>query len=212
MARPLINTNVTLNVIGSLLLIMGVLMLPAAFISLYYDESDLIPLFTSAGITMVTGGLLKLLTRRSKEAEIKKRDGYLIVTTGWLSMAIFGTLPYLISGSIPEVSGAFFETMSGLSTTGATVLDNIEELPHGILFWRSMTQWIGGMGIIVLTIAILPLLGIGGMELFVAEAPGPTKDKIHPPNQRNSQATLGHLCVFNNYGNHYFNGLRYEFL
>lgn len=180
MAKALINKNVTLNVIGSLLLIMGVLMLPSIAFSIYYGESDLIPVAASAGVTLLTGIGLKVVTRQSKDAEIKKRDGYLIVTAGWLSMALFGTLPYLFSGSIPDISGAFFETMSGLSTTGATVLDNIEELPHGILFWRSMTQWIGGMGIIVLTIAILPLLGIGGMELFIAEAPGPTKDKIHP--------------------------------
>ncbi|MFT5822468.1 MAG: trk system potassium uptake protein TrkH [Crocinitomix sp.] len=180
MAKPLINFSVTLNVIGSLLLIMGILMLPPLVFSIYYGENDFNPILLSSGITLLFGGTLKFLTRQSKDAEIKKRDGYLIVTAGWVSMAIFGTLPYLLSGSIPTISGAFFETMSGLSTTGATVLDNIEELPHGILFWRSMTQWIGGMGIIVLTIAILPLLGIGGMELFVAEAPGPTKDKIHP--------------------------------
>lgn len=180
MSKQLINGGVTLNVIGSLLLIMGVMMLPSVVFSIYYNESDLIPLIGSSGITFTVGTILKLATKSSKDAEIKKRDGYLIVTAGWVAMAIFGTLPYLLSGSIPDISGAFFETMSGLSTTGASVLDNIEEMPHGILFWRSMTQWIGGMGIIVLTIAILPLLGIGGMELFVAEAPGPTKDKIHP--------------------------------
>ena len=95
-------------------------------------------------------------------------------------MTIFGSLPYIISGSIPTITNAFFETMSGFTTTGSTILNDIESLPKSILFWRSMTQWIGGMGIIVLTIAILPLLGIGGMELFIAEAPGPTKDKIHP--------------------------------
>lgn len=155
-------------------------MIPSIGFSVFYEEDDLYALITSSGIALLIGFILKFLTRRSKNAEIKKRDGYLIVTAGWISMAIIGTLPYLLSGSIPTTSGAFFETMSGLSTTGATVLDNIEELPHGILFWRSMTQWIGGMGIIVLTIAILPLLGIGGMELFIAEAPGPTKDKIHP--------------------------------
>jgi trk system potassium uptake protein TrkH len=180
MAKKLINGSVTLNVIGSLILIMGFLMLFPVIFSLYYGESDLYVLLISSGITLLAGGTLKFTTRKSKDAEIKKRDGYLIVTSGWLSMAIFGTLPYLIGGYIPEFSSAFFETMSGLSTTGATVLDDIESLPHGILFWRSMTQWIGGMGIIVLTIAVLPLLGIGGMELFVAEAPGPTKDKIHP--------------------------------
>ena len=95
-------------------------------------------------------------------------------------MALFGTLPYIFSGVIPNFTDAFFETMSGFTTTGASVLNDIEAAPEGILFWRSMTQWIGGMGIIVLTVAILPILGIGGMELFVAEAPGPSTDKLHP--------------------------------
>ncbi len=180
MASKLINGSVTLNVIGSLLLIMGVLMLPTIGFSLYYDEYDLVPNILASSTSLILGTLLKLLTRKSKDAEIKKRDGYLIVTCGWLSMSLIGTLPYLFSGAIPDISNAFFESMSGLTTTGATILDDIESLPHGVLFWRSMTQWIGGMGIIVLTIAILPMLGIGGMELFVAEAPGPTKDKIHP--------------------------------
>ena len=131
-------------------------------------------------ITISFGFLLRFLTKDEKNAEIKKRDGYLIVVSGWLCMTFFGTLPYLLTDSIPSFTDAFFETMSGFTTTGSTILDEIESLPKSILFWRSMTQWIGGMGIIVLTIAILPLLGIGGMELFVAEAPGPTKDKIHP--------------------------------
>ena len=180
MIKSIINGSVTLNVIGNLIIIMGFLMLFPACFSLYYGESDLNVLLMSAAITMSFGIFFIFVSRKSKNAEIKKRDGYLIVTGGWVSMAIFGTLPYLIGGYIPEISSAFFETMSGLSTTGATILDDIESLPHGILFWRSMTQWIGGMGIIVLTIAVLPLLGIGGMELFIAEAPGPTKDKIHP--------------------------------
>ncbi len=131
-------------------------------------------------ITIFSGLLMRWLTKNHKNSEIKKRDGYLIVVGGWLFMTLFGSLPYLISGSIPDLTNAFFETMSGFTTTGSTILDDIESLPKSILFWRSMTQWIGGMGIIVLTIAILPLLGIGGMELFIAEAPGPTKDKIHP--------------------------------
>lgn len=180
MKRPILNKGVTINVIGSLLLIMGILMIPSIIISLVYGEYDLVPLLISSGITLGFGALMKFSTQESRNAEIKKRDGYFIVTMGWISMAIFGTLPYVISGAIPDITNAFFETMSGLSTTGATILDDIESLPHGVLFWRSMTQWIGGMGIIVLTIAVLPLLGIGGMELFVAEAPGPTKDKIHP--------------------------------
>lgn len=179
MPKKLINTSVTLNVIGGLLFIMGALMLTSIGFSIYYQE-DYLPILYAALLTMSVGFTLRLSTKSSKDAEIKKRDGYLIVTMGWLSMAVFGTLPYLLTGSIPTLTNAFFETMSGLSTTGASILNNIEEMPRGVLFWRSLTQWIGGMGIIVLTVAILPMLGIGGMELFVAEAPGPTKDKIHP--------------------------------
>lgn len=180
MPGRLINTSVTANVIASLLMIMGILQIPSIIISAYYKESDFWPFIFSTTATLAIGVGLFYLSRGSKNAEIKKRDGYFIVTMGWLSMVLFGTFPYLFSGAIPNITDAFFETMSGFTTTGATILDEIESLPHGVLFWRSMTQWIGGMGIIVLTIAILPLLGIGGMELFVAEAPGPTKDKIHP--------------------------------
>ena len=150
--------------------------------SIIYDLNENLPFvfFLCSGITLSTGFFMQIFTKKDKYSEIKKRDGYLIVVLGWLFMTFFGSLPYLISGSIPTITNAFFETMSGFTTTGSTILNDIEALPKSILFWRSMTQWIGGMGIIVLTIAILPLLGIGGMELFIAEAPGPTKDKIHP--------------------------------
>lgn len=153
--------------------------LPLGF-SIYHEDGMTPSFLISSGVTILVGFCLRYFLRKSNEAEIKRREGFLIVTVSWISMTLFGTLPYVISESIPNFSNAFFETMSGFSTTGASILNNIEEMPHSILFWRSMTQWIGGMGIIVLTIAILPLLGIGGMELFVNEAPGPTKDKIHP--------------------------------
>ncbi len=156
-------------------------MLSCVPFAIYYDDQNHINTFLLCSlITISFGFLLRFLTKEEKNAEIKKRDGYLIVVSGWLCMTFFGTLPYLLTDSIPSFTDAFFETISGFTTTGSTILNEIESLPKSILFWRSMTQWIGGMGIIVLTIAILPLLGIGGMELFVAEAPGPTKDKIHP--------------------------------
>ncbi len=178
--KKLINFGVIGYVIGSLLLINGILMaLPLGF-SFYHNDGATNAFLFSSGLTLVIGFCLRYFLRKFKEAEIKRREGFMIVTFSWVAMTIFGTLPYILSNSIPDISNAFFETMSGFSTTGASILDNIEEMPHSILFWRSMTQWIGGMGIIVLTIAILPLLGIGGMELFVNEAPGPTKDKIHP--------------------------------
>lgn len=191
-SRRLVNFKVVLHVIGSLIIINGILMSVAIPFSIYYQDGMLSPLITSCAITLLVGFFFRLYTRENKNDEIKKREGFLIVASGWLSMAIFGCLPYVISGWIPHLSDAFFETMSGLTTTGATILggdpevlgdrfvNKISHLPESLLFWRSMTQWIGGMGIIVLTVAILPMLGIGGMELFVAEAPGPTKDKIHP--------------------------------
>ena len=163
------------------MLLNGSLMLLSLPFAYYYDGSDIFQDFIICSfITLFFGFIMRLSTKTDRNSEIKKRDGYLIVVGGWLFMSLFGSLPFIFSGSIPSFTDAFFETMSGFTTTGSTILDNIESLPKSILFWRSMTQWIGGMGIIVLTIAILPLLGIGGMELFVAEAPGPTKDKIHP--------------------------------
>lgn len=162
------------------MLITGVLMATSIIVSIYYNDAGLFALSTISIVTIVIGLIMKLATNKSGNAEIKKRDGYLIVAFGWIFMTSFGALPYLIGGSIPSYTDCFFESMSGFTTTGASILNNIEELPQSILFWRSMTQWIGGMGIIVLTIAILPLLGVGGMELFASEAPGPTKDKIHP--------------------------------
>ena len=121
-----------------------------------------------------------MIATKKNRKELQKRDGFMIVTFGWIFMSLTGTLPYLFTETIPSFTNAFFETMSGYTTTGASILNDIESLPEGILFWRSITHWIGGMGIIVLAIAILPLLGIGGMELFAAEAPGPGSDKLHP--------------------------------
>lgn len=149
-------------------------------VSLYYQDGQWYALLLSGLITATCGGSLTLLTKKQKTTGLSKREGYLVVTSGWLCMSFFGTLPYLISGEIPGITDAFFETLSGFTTTGATILNDIESMSEGILLWRSLTQWIGGMGIIVLTVAILPLLGIGGMQLFVAEAPGVTPDKLKP--------------------------------
>mgnify|MGYP000754626393 CR=1 FL=1 len=124
--------------------------------------------------------VILFFTKKGFKKQIKKREGYLIVTLGWITMSLSGALPYILTDSIPSFTNAFFETISGYTTTGASILNDIESMPKSILFWRSTTHWIGGMGIIVLAIAILPLLGIGGMQLFAAEAPGPSADKLHP--------------------------------
>lgn len=174
----LINFRPVLRVLGVLLLILGFLMLTGLVFSFAFDSGDALPLLSSGLICMVIGFPFWYFIPKGEN--IKKREGYLIVALGWLTMVTFGTLPYLISGVIPSLTDAIFETVSGMTTTGASILTDIEATPEGILYWRSLTQWIGGMGIIVLTVAIFPLLGIGGIELFVAEAPGPTSDKLHP--------------------------------
>jgi len=173
-----INGKAILYIIGKFLLIEAGALLLCLIASIYYNES-ISPLLHSAIITGGTGFLLTYILKKSNK-EIGKREGYIIVSTVWIFFSLFGSLPFILSGSIPDFTNAFFETMSGLTTTGATILTDIESLPKGILLWRSMSQWLGGMGIIVLSLAILPILGIGGMQLYTAEVPGPTKDKIHP--------------------------------
>ncbi len=164
---------------GLLLLFNGGFMILAALMSGIYQDGVTLEITLAAIVTMLTG-IVAMFFTRGHEKEVNRKEGYIIVTFGWIIMSVSGVLPYLFSGAIPDISNAFFETMSGYTTTGASIIDDIEVLPQGILFWRSLTHWIGGMGIIVLAIAILPLLGIGGMQLFAAEAPGPNADKLHP--------------------------------
>ncbi|WP_396590469.1 TrkH family potassium uptake protein [Allomuricauda sp. R78024] len=174
-----LNTRIIVHIMGLLLLCNGSFMLLAAFVSGIYKDGATLDITLAAIVTMLFGVMAMFYTRGHKK-EVKRKEGYIVVTFGWIIMSISGTLPYLFSGAIPEVTNAFFETISGYTTTGASIIDDIEAMPEGILFWRSLTHWIGGMGIIVLAIAILPLLGIGGMQLFAAEAPGPAGDKLHP--------------------------------
>lgn len=173
------NFKLILSILGLLLTINGVAMLFTLPFTLYYGE-DWRPIVLSAAITVFAGLPAWLILNKNTERELKRRDGYLVVSLGWITMSFFGALPYVLSGAIPDLTNAFFETMSGFTTTGATILTDIEATPKGILVWRSLTQWIGGMGIIVLAVAILPILGIGGMQLFVAEAPGISPDKLKP--------------------------------
>ena len=164
---------------GLLLLFNGGFMLLSSLVSLITNDGVTFELTLSAFLVLFLGVFIMLLSRNHTK-QIQKREGYIIVSFGWVLMSLSGMLPYLFTGVIPDVSSAFFETMSGYTTTGSTILNDIESVPKGVLFWRSTTHWIGGMGIIVLAIAILPLLGIGGMQLFTAEAPGPSSDKLHP--------------------------------
>ena len=164
---------------GFLLIFNGSFMLISALVSLYYKDGATKGIFFAGIVTVLIGLLFRFTTKGFKKV-VKKREGYIVVTLGWIFMSLSGSLPYMFTESIPTFTNAFFETISGYTTTGASILNDIEIMPKGILFWRSTTHWIGGMGIIVLTIAVLPLLGIGGMQLFAAEAPGPSADKLHP--------------------------------
>lgn len=167
------------KVMGALLMLFALMMLPGAAFAYYFQTGDLDAMLQSAFVTFTVGSLMFFSFSR-QDQNIRKREGYLIVSTSWFLMSIFGMMPYLLSDLGLDISDAIFETISGLTTTGATILTDIEATPKGLLYWRSMTQWIGGLGIIVLTVAIFPLLGIGGIELFVAEVPGPSSDKLHP--------------------------------
>ena len=169
------------------------MLLPVPF-SLYYGGGDHWALLISAAITAVIGLVVYRFT--NLERTLRAREGFAIVTFGWIFFSLFGSLPYLLSGAIPSITDAFFETMSGFTTTGATILTDIEALPHGILLWRSLTHWLGGMGIIVLSLAILPFLGVGGMQLFKAEVPGPVADKLTPRVTETAKILWGVYMLF----------------
>ena len=174
-----LNYKIIAYIMGLLLLFNGGFMLICAGVSAIYREQEGYSILTASVVAIVLGALTMYLTKNHIK-DLQKKEGYLIVTLGWLIMAFAGTMPYIFTGTITNYTDAFFETMSGFTTTGASIMNDIESMPKGVLFWRSLTHWIGGMGIIVLAVAILPLLGIGGMQLFAAEAPGPSADKLHP--------------------------------
>tara|TARA_Y100000746_G_scaffold160651_1_gene138131 strand:- start:5748 stop:7232 length:1485 start_codon:yes stop_codon:yes gene_type:complete len=174
-----INHKIILYFIGFLLLFNGGFMFISSMVSYYYKDGITMDLIYSGLIVTLIGGLL-LFLNKNHDKQLNKREGYLVVVLGWLAMILTGTLPYILTGTIDGFSNIVFETTSGFTTTGATIINDIEILPEGILFWRSITHWLGGMGIIVFAIAILPLLGIGGMQLFSAESPGMEMDKLHP--------------------------------
>ena len=173
--------GVILYTVSALLLIAGVFMTSGVVVALIYDEREAISGFAAAVvIALLVGGSGFFSFRRHRNAILLTRDGFLVVVLSWLLVSAFGALPFVITGAIPSYTDAFFETTSGFTTTGATILPDIESLPYSVLFWRSLTQWLGGMGIVVLTVAVLPRLGIGGLKLMRSEAPGPTLDKLTP--------------------------------
>ena len=166
------------NVVGLLLIFVSVAMAAAGLVSWAYADGVTRAFFLSALITSVVGLTAYGLTSLSDDITV--REGFAIVTFAWTATALFGSLPFLFSGTADSIAGAIFESVSGFTTTGATIFSDVEALPQGILFWRALSQWLGGMGIIVLVIAILPFLRVGGMQLFKAEVPGPTPERLRP--------------------------------
>ena len=178
--NSLINRRIICRVLGVLLLVEVCMLLTCVGVAWGYGEQDGLAFLLSAGITAVVAGLL-LLAGRKAERRMSKRDGYCVAALTWALFSLCGMLPFLLSHSVPTVADAFFETMSGFTTTGATIMDDIDTQSHAILFWRSLTHWIGGLGIVFFAIAILPAFSDGSnLQLFSAEAVGVTHDKIHP--------------------------------
>lgn len=165
-------------------------MIPCASLGLIDRGDDFVP-FLIAGCVPIVAGLITLILTRGREIDLRIRDGFAIVTFGWLTAAVFGALPFLFTGVCTHPADAFFESMSGFTTTGASIFSDIEALPRSILLWRSLTQWMGGMGIVVLSVAVLPMLGVGGMQLFKAEVPGPTADRLTPRIQSTAKILWG---------------------
>jgi trk system potassium uptake protein TrkH len=173
------NLRHLLHVVGAVLGAAGLAMLAPVVVALIYQEwSDIPGLLGAAVATVVVGGALWL--RFDRPGEVTSREGFAAVGLAWIALALFGSLPYLLTGSITNITDAFFESAAGITTTGASVIADPGLLAHGVVFWRSLSQWIGGMGIIVLSVAILPLLGMGAMQLAKAESPGPVPDRLTP--------------------------------
>lgn len=171
-------TDGVLNILGKLMLILSLFLLTPIPFSLFYHDG-MSSVFVISGLTgcLLGGGLVALFPPAE---ELGYRDGFAVVSLSWIALALLGALPFYFSGAIPSFVDCYFESMSGFTTTGSTILARVEVLPKSVLFWRALTHWLGGMGIIVLTLAILPMLGIGGMQLYQAEMPGPTKDRLSP--------------------------------
>lgn len=169
------------KIFAYLVLIVSIFMILPAFVAYYYKEFFVAKVFIYTMIFNISVSLIMIFSlRKVKSDYISSADGMFLVSIGWIVISVASAVPYLFSGVATSFVDAFFESISGYTTTGATIFKSVEDLPKSILFWRSLTHWLGGMGIVVLTVAILPLLGIGGMQLIKAEAPGPSVDKISP--------------------------------
>lgn len=208
------------RILGILLSLFSITMLPAAAVSLYYQDGS-INAFMDAFVLLLVTGIIFWFPARKHRKELKIRDGFIVVVMFWIALGISGALPFFLT-EVPKMSftDAVFESMSGLTTTGATVLTGLDTLPEGVLFYRQFLQWLGGMGIVVLAVAILPLLGVGGMQLYRAETPGPMKDsKLTPRITETAKAlwyiylslTVGCAVAFNLAGMSWFDAIGHSF-
>jgi trk system potassium uptake protein TrkH len=168
------------NILGVLIFFFGLTMIFPMMVGIYYHDQSVIPIAESMAITISAGLILYLVFRKTKAETIHQREGMAIVAIGWTAVGLFGALPFYLGDECFSFTDAVFESVSGFTTTGASILTNIEAVSKGLLFWRSFIQWLGGMGIIVLSVAILPFLGVGGMQLYKAEVPSPIPDKLKP--------------------------------
>ena len=175
----MINFKLLYKIIGQLLFLEASLMIACLMVAFFYQEDDIFAFTVSAFITILFGLVLKIMGKNASNS-LSRRDAYLVVSVTWIIFSLQGTMPFLIGGYITNFTDAFFESMSGFTTTGATVFGNVEALPHATLFWRSLSQWIGGLGIVFFTIALLPSLVGGSVKVFAAEATGPIRTKLHP--------------------------------
>jgi trk system potassium uptake protein len=212
----MINFKLVYKILGSLLFIEASLMLWCLVMSLCYKEDDVMPFLYGIVATILFGSILRLSGRKADNT-LSRRDAYLVVTLAWIIFSAFGALPFMFGGYIKTFTDAFFETMSGFTTTGATIIDDVEVLPHGILFWRSLTHWIGGLGIVFFTIALLPSLVGGSVKVFAAEATGPLKTKLHPRLSTNAKSiwmvflviTVACIVSYHVFGMGWFDSVNY---
>lgn len=175
----MLNMKIIHKVIGTLLFIEAAMMAGCMGMAIYLGEDDSLAFIISVILT-VLGGIIFKYIGRDADNSLGRREAYLLVTLTWIIFSLFGSFPYMISGYITNFTNAYFETISGFTTTGCSIIDDVEVLPHGLLFWRTMTQWIGGLGIVFFTIAIIPSLVGGNVKVFSAEATGPIRAKMHP--------------------------------
>lgn len=174
-----LNLKTISKTIGSLLMLEATLMTGCLAVALYYRGTDIVPFILSIIIATAAGFGFRMMGRDADNL-LSRRDAYFVVTISWVIFSLIGSLPFLIGSYITNFTDAFFEAISGFTTTGATIIDDVERLPHGLLFWRSLTQWIGGLGIVFFTIALLPSMVGGSVRVFAAEATGPIRSKLHP--------------------------------